>query len=223
MKTIKIDSYEIKKSRSGHDVPVINGVHLHSVYNPIKEAASMVAKNKELLEKKKDVLVLGLGFAYHVEEILRILKEGHGDNLQIVVIEPNKDVYKDARFATCLKHPNIKIYFGDYVESYFSDLNLVTFLASRPAVIAHPASFNLYSKFFQNFLTYKAPTNIYSVSSFIDSTFLKQYLLQYEQCADINSMVNEQIENKGSYNENYDFLLMAFDRMVSPQQTKSEA
>jgi hypothetical protein len=39
--------YEIKTSRNGLTVPVVNGIHLHSIYNPIKEAEAFATSFKE--------------------------------------------------------------------------------------------------------------------------------------------------------------------------------
>ena len=55
-----ITSYEIKHSRTEQKVPIVNGVHLHSIYNPDKEAESLLNAQIENLKNKNEVLILGL-------------------------------------------------------------------------------------------------------------------------------------------------------------------
>ena len=91
----KIQSYEVKNSRTDQKVPVVNGVHLHSIYNPFKEAQALVEKYADQLTHKNEVLILGLGFAYHVNEIINYMTRVHGDNFRIVIVEPNAQIYHD--------------------------------------------------------------------------------------------------------------------------------
>ena len=49
------NTIEIKESKTGLPIPVVNGVHLHSSYNPTKEAESFVEKfNIESISPNKD-------------------------------------------------------------------------------------------------------------------------------------------------------------------------
>ena len=59
MEEFKFESFKVKSSKSGHIIPVVNGVHLHSTYDPIKEAKSMVEKYYKNFKENKNVLVFG--------------------------------------------------------------------------------------------------------------------------------------------------------------------
>ncbi len=65
-------------------------VFLHSKYDPGKEAAQLVGR--KALKPGDMVLVLGFGLGYHVAEVLRVI----GDNAKVVVIEPNKEIFREA-------------------------------------------------------------------------------------------------------------------------------
>ncbi|MEI8346869.1 MAG: hypothetical protein WCG27_05350, partial [Pseudomonadota bacterium] len=68
MNTLPVSTFEIKYSKTNHPIPVINGVHLHSVYNPIKEAETFISKQEKILKEKNHILFLGLGFGHHIDQ-----------------------------------------------------------------------------------------------------------------------------------------------------------
>ena len=68
---------EVKKSKVETPVPVVDGIHLHSIYNPAKEAETFIGKYNENLSKQNSVLVLGLGFGYHVWQLESELRKHH--------------------------------------------------------------------------------------------------------------------------------------------------
>lgn len=147
---------KIQTSRSGHPVPQLDEIYLHSVYNPIKEAASFADSQMELIKRKPNILILGLGFGYHIQEIISLQKVRF-NNHKIVVIEPNKELvqmYKE-HF-----HPNFEIYCYDTVAQYFEDINFTNYLTLKPTIIKHDPSFNTNKDFYVNFLTYRAPNKI---------------------------------------------------------------
>ena len=62
----------LEVARNGSPVPTINGIYLHSIYDPEKEADAFVETYERQLTQKNHVLILGLGFGYHVEKISRV-------------------------------------------------------------------------------------------------------------------------------------------------------
>ncbi len=52
----QICSYEVKDSKTNLKIPVVNGVHLHSVYDPINEAKLFAEKNEKIIYSKKNML-----------------------------------------------------------------------------------------------------------------------------------------------------------------------
>ncbi len=63
------ENVKVIQSKSGHAIPQLNSISLHSSYRPVQEAEKLVAEFSEL--PHKPTVVMGLGFGYHVLELLR--------------------------------------------------------------------------------------------------------------------------------------------------------
>ncbi len=211
---IDVHSYEIKTAKTDFKVPVVNEVHLHSVYNPIKEATTLINKHADVLKAKTDVLIFGLGFGYHVVEAISFLKEHHGDDFRIIVIDPNNDVVNDCLKIHNFDPKNVIIYSGEQIESLYSDVNLVSFLIDKPAVIPHPASFNLYGDYFKSFLTYKAKKQTATICNNIQSEILREYIFTKSEEENLELMIDEQVQTKRHIDNDLDFLMLAFNHMT---------
>jgi hypothetical protein len=213
MTLIKTISYEVKISRNEEKIPVVNGVHLHSIYNPFKEAEGLVAAQAEALRNKKEILVLGLGFGYHVNTITDKLTQLYDDDFRVVVIEPNSQVYDDCIALNLLKKKNVLVYSGFNSNKLYSDLNLIHFLLRKPAIIAHPPSFNLYQNYFKAFLTFEAPRHIKEIIEFITSPEIKKYLSTFPPESELEEILFKEIPAKKQL-EQIDFLTMALVEMT---------
>ncbi len=217
----KITSYEVRTSRTEQKVPVVNGVHLHSIYNPFKEAETLVESQLENLKNKNEVLVLGLGFAYHVNAIIEKLAQYHGDNFKVIVIEPSLQVYDDCIAFDLLNKKNVLIYSGFTSNELYSDLDLVHFLLRKPAMIAHPPSFNLYQYYFKTILTFEAPKSISGIMNFVESPEIKKYLHRFDQETTLEEALYNQVSKQSQFDE-ADFLAMALVEMTKNSQPKSQ-
>ncbi len=80
------DSLVVEQSKDGFPVPKINDVYLHSAYRPLEEAKKSVHIG-ELAEDRR-IVVLGLGFGYHVHELLM------QTDRTITVIEPSLQLFR---------------------------------------------------------------------------------------------------------------------------------
>ena len=208
-----ISSYEIKLSRTEHKVPVVNGVHLHSIYNPLKEAENLVDANIEILNDKNEVLILGLGFGYHVNYIIERLTKIHEKNFKIIVIEPNNQVHQDCLLLELLNKKNVLVYSGFSAHELYSDIDLIHFLLNKPAVIAHPASFNLYQLYFKKFLTFEAPVKLNEIINFTEDPEVKKYLNKFDTSLTFDEAFYNQLPKKSQF-ESMDFLAMALAEMT---------
>jgi len=214
MNLVHIENYEIKTSRTEQKIPVVNGVHLHSIYNPFKEAEALIEKNLSSLESKREVLVLGLGFAYHINELIETMTKLHGDNnFRIVVIEPNIQVYNDCIELDLLNKKNVIVYAGFTSPELYSDSDLVHFLLKKPTVIAHPPSFNLYQLYFKEVLSFVAPSKIGESIQFLNNSEVKEYLRNFNQEMTFKEISSTSIAEKHKFEE-MDFLAMALNEMT---------
>lgn len=216
-----ISSYEIKTSRTEQKVPVVNGVHLHSIYNPFKEAENFVNGNLETLRSKNEVLILGLGFGYHVNYTIEKLTEIHGNNFRVIVIEPNHQVHQDCLELDLLNKKNVLVYSGFTANELYRDLDLIHFLLRKPAMLAHPASFNLYQVYFKNFLTFEAPTTLEDIVKFTEVREVKNYLKLFNGSSTFEDALYSELPKKESFNS-MDFLAMALVEMTKGSREKSE-
>lgn len=221
MQTVNVRSYEIKNARNKEKIPVVNGVHLHSSYDPNKEAATFIERHTDTLKTKNEVLVLGLGFAYHVNEIARILAENHGKKFKIVVIEPNNETYQDCIKEGLLKTQNVIVYTGTEAKDFYAHQDLSQFLLRGPAVIAHPSSFNLYQQFFKSFLAYEAPKAIGKMNTSASPTEIQEYLASCPQESTLDQAA-EVAFNKNIKLKELDFLLLALRGMTSRMSKENQ-
>lgn len=169
-------SISIKTSRNGQIVPVISGIHMHSMYDPLKEASDFALSFENILLKKNNILVLGLGYGYHIAELIKKLKQTHS-KYQVIVIEPNSrlvKLFKDNQ----IEQLNFKIYSMD-IETLYKNKEFIHFLSQKPAIIKHDPSYHLNNIYFKKLLTYKADQQIFSYIDEIENKDIKEYLSNY--------------------------------------------
>lgn len=210
--SLKITNYEVKTSRNSMKVPVVNDVHLHSIYNPTKEAQALISNYDTNIENTRNVLVFGLGFAYHIYELARKLESYHGNNYQIIVIEPNERVFKDCVENNLFPNKNIKVFTGVDLHKTYSDISLVKFLIKKPLIIQHPPSFNLYINFFRSFLDYTSPTDLKNLSTHISNVKLSNHLAEQEALS-MNEYISNTLLQKTSLSGEFDHLILAYSHL----------
>ncbi|MGB0454369.1 MAG: hypothetical protein ACPGJV_11725 [Bacteriovoracaceae bacterium] len=150
----------VEHSKSNHKTIKVNGIYIHSRYNPVKEAKSFATASFD--ENASGYLVLGSGLGYHIDELQSLLEEAGQTHKRIFVIEPNADVFELADtyfdFTTSMKN---RFYTDIEFDELFFNEEFVSFLAMKPKILIHPASYNANKAFFESFLTYKCK-NSYS-------------------------------------------------------------
>jgi hypothetical protein len=210
---------EIKISKTDLPVPVINHVHLHSIYNPEREAEGFISANENVFAKSSKVLVFGLGFGYHLAKLEQRLKSLYPNNYEIFVIEPNRDLYekwKDMR--PTMFSPRTRVVCYDTVKDFYKDLELVEFMSEKPAILPHQASFQLNETFYRSFMSYHYPSALNESLSFIQSEDFKEYLMM----ADTKMTTDEffQQTREKTFLQGYDFLTMALSEMVTTEKSR---
>ncbi len=152
---------EFKIAKSGHLVPVVDQIFLHSIYDPIKEAEVFVESHVTEIENNPCVLILGLGFAYHALQTMEKLKEIHGVKAQLMVIEANQHLVE--RFISYAQDKNVKIGFHIFTgeaETIYSSDRFLDFLLKRPQVLVHRTSFQKDKAYYEKILKYSAAQNM---------------------------------------------------------------
>ncbi len=211
---LEIHSYEIKQSRSNLKVPVVNGVHLHSNYHPVKEAKKIVANIEHDLKENKNLLILGLGFAYHVYEACKILERHHGQDYKVIVIEPNEQTYTECIKNNLFPNKNIEVYATDNVADIYCEKNVVKFLTAKPTILTHAPSFSLYNDYYKAFLDYEACDQIDDYIQLIKSSELKSILYSADTKMNIDSYIEKNIYQVPQLKNRNDFLLLAYEAII---------
>ena len=205
---IEITSYETKESKSGLKIPVVNNIHLHSTYDPQKESDSFLNQHIDSFKKKSNILVLGLGYGYHIQRIVKYFIE-HKRPLHIAVIEPNHQVMNDCLRLNPMDLQDVKIHCHSSVDKLFCLKDLMAFLLKKPVILPHTPSFNLYRKFFTKFLTYKCQQHLKDTINTLNNKEVKNYLKKYNQNLSLMDCF-ENIKKEQQFHQNLDWALAAF-------------
>lgn len=212
--------YELTTSRNGLTVPVINGIHLHSIYNPSKEAEAFAKGHQESIEKKSNILVLGLGFGYHIEEIAKIAYKAHSD-YNICVIEPNQKLVEDFKTKRSFEDSRITIINEPNTDALYEIKSFIDFLIHRPCIIKHDASFNLEKKYFKKLLTHTASDQISDYLHLIEESSYVDYLGTFRE-ETFEQLVDGIISN-GRVNNKKDFAMLALMTMLNDMKVNNQA
>jgi hypothetical protein len=195
---------EFRISKTGHLVPIVNQVFLHSIYDPIKEAEVFVESNISEIENNPVHLILGLGFGYHAFKTLEKLKSIHGNNAKVIVIEANQSLVE--KFINYANDKNItvefNIYTGEIDKIYASD-TVLNFLLRRPQVLVHRASFQKDKEYYQRFLQFNAKQSISSYWSLLRPG-AREYLAELADSEkSIEELAKNAAENKQFKSQDY--------------------
>ena len=211
MEGFQLKTFEVKTSKSGLSVPVLNGIHLHSTYNPLKEAQTLISKHLDAIKTNNKVLIFGLGYGYHVEVLLKLMKRYHR-NYEVYVIEPVYKLFEGCKKLKRIKDNNVSIYAGHKVDKLYSDYNLVEFLSLKPTIIAHPATMNLHPKYFKDFMTFEASDYLVNISNITENNETKRSFEKYNPTCLYDEFVSDLNKKKGNFIKS-DYLLLALEEM----------
>lgn len=215
-----IKKYELKVSKTGLKVPVVNDVHLHSIYDPEREAAIFIEAQREIIAKKNEFLVLGLGFGYHVSELVKTLRDSKKP-FRIVVIEPNIKVAEDCLAESIVNTNDVYVAYGKTAQEFYSNKDLIHFLLKKPAVINHAASFNLYTDYFRELLSFEADQSLESCSQQTDFDELKDYFSKLDSTMSLWDNIKT-ISEENTLCSDLDFLMLAFKNMTEKSNALTE-
>lgn len=148
----------IAESKSKELVPVLRGTPLHSLHNPRREAEVFANNHLAQLSRSPNVLVLGLGFGYHIEEMAKVLRLKH-KHCRIVVVEAHAELVR--LWQSYQKNPeSLEVFTHQSAIALYQDRELCRFLLQKPVVVIHPASFEAAKPFYQSFLQRRAATKV---------------------------------------------------------------
>jgi hypothetical protein len=149
-------SFAIKlhTTKSKDIVPIVNDVPVHSLLNPVREAEVFATNFMSQLSTNPNVLILGLGFGYHVEEIERLLNLKH-KVYQISVIEGISDLALSCQSYRHL-NPKISVFSNPNPEDIFFNQEFCEFLLKKPTLVMHPVLYKLNETYYRKILSRRA-------------------------------------------------------------------
>lgn len=142
-KTCKV---EVEHSKGGRPIPVVNGKFLHSRYDPEAEAVKWAAEQLAKKPKARIVVVLGMGFAYH----LQALRDAAGRDVTLVVFEPLSEIVSAYARVVAKNIENTRLWPSpspqDVVDAVAevltpSLINQVLVLGHPPSIESDPAGY----------------------------------------------------------------------------------
>lgn len=152
-------SVRVENSKTNKPVPIVDDIYLHSIFDPEKEAKAFANNNIEHIKVHQNFIVLGLGFAYHIREIINLAKVYHSQ-FNIIVIEPNKELISTYRENGNQSKEDFEIVTHENIEDYYFDSRLIKAMLNKPKIFRLDTAFNLDLNFYKSFLTYKVNKNL---------------------------------------------------------------
>jgi hypothetical protein len=168
MTIINKSNYDIKKSKSGHFIPVKDGVFLHSNYNPETEAKKFISENINKIENNSNFIVFGLGFGYHIFELQK-----QESVKSILVIEPDQHIvnlYVKNRIHSRL---NAQIICKS-IDELYRDNFFLNFLLKSPSILVHKTSYSFDRSYYDEILKYRVTNKKINKDHFTDD--FKEFL-----------------------------------------------
>lgn len=147
-------SIRLQATKSKHIVPIVNDIPIHSLLNPIREAEVFASNYMSQVSSNPNVLILGLGFAYHIDELEKLLSIKH-KNFKIYVIEGIADLAKSCLSYRTLSS-KIKVFHPKNPLDLFFNEAFCSFLLSKPTIIMHPSLYKLNDAYYKSILTHRA-------------------------------------------------------------------
>ncbi len=131
-------------------MPVVNGKSLHSRYDPAAEARKLVADKIAQKPSARIALVLGMGFAYHIEA----LREALPPSASITVFEPLSEIVSSYASAVGKNIDNVRLWPSPTPQDVVDAVAGVVSpsLINQVLIFAHPPSVELDPPAYQSIL-----------------------------------------------------------------------
>lgn len=197
----------------------VGDIHLHSPYDPLKEAQSFISEIEKNKGLKRDCFVFGSGLGHHLNVLENKLQAKFLENYSLICIEPIKEIYTSLEESKVLNESSlVKVIHHSDVRDYFDDSVILNQLKKNPTLIIHPASYQISKDFFNSFLQFSYPRTLNSCKQWIESEELYQALAR--SAGDSKLTIDESLSKvKSKFNcEGMDFLLLTLNEMVSGSQ-----
>lgn len=201
---------QIKTSKSGHLIPVINQIFLHSEYDPIREAKKFADDHESLIFKNSHLIVYGLGFGYHLVELIDRLIKVHGMSAKITVVEPYEDLVTAFQENSFPFSKLISIYCTKDINQLFKQADFIEAISSKPPILKHPQSYMLSKDFFDQIGNYQTPQDLKTTRIYLKDFSVRRELGHYSQQSNLHQIFRE----NNCHDKWIDHLIAAFGEVA---------
>jgi hypothetical protein len=162
-------SHRFEESKSGHLVPVVDGVYMHSMLDPTKEARSLAEQYVEEIEKNPVALIMGIGLGYHVHAIFESYKSlyENNDNWELYVVEADSRNVMSYMEIQAGLYPEIskriKVFCSPVNELYQNPF-FIEILLKKPLIIPHRPSYQKNLEYYHSVLKYKRDNRVSAIA-----------------------------------------------------------
>lgn len=125
---------EVVKTPDGLEVFRFEGRLLASRFDPRGEAKQWLDARTEFIDRVKTIFVLGLGCAYHVEEILERTQA------RVVVLEPCLEIIEATSRRAYALNPRVRIERVESLRALRANVSVREGLKTSFVVLTHPSS-----------------------------------------------------------------------------------
>lgn len=172
---------QVIQSKSGHPIPVFNQIYLHSEYDPVKEAKKFADEYDGIIAKNSHLIVYGLGFAYHLTELVNRLIACHGAKARITVVEPNQDLIESFQEHNFPLSKIVSIFSTKDITQLFKQEDFIAAISQKPAVIKHPQSYSIHHTFFDALENFQISQDLKSTRTSLKDFSVRKELGRYSQ------------------------------------------
>ncbi len=154
----------------------INGITVHSAYNPVSEGKKWAESAMEKITgKPESVIIFGLGFGYHIKALVELLRETYG--VKITVVEPSAESFdyikENIEISDFLEKNGINVFVPDAESLDAQKIIEKLEMKDRGALFFELASYkNIFPKTYD--LIYKS----YNISQFFSPPAFKVLIVQ---------------------------------------------
>jgi len=166
-------TYRFEESKSGHMIPVVDGVYMHSMLDPIKESLSMAEQYSDDIQKNPIGLILGIGHGYHVHALHESFRIFHEDRqkweLYVIESDPRNVMsymeYQAKHYPEISK--KIKVFCLPVNQLYQNNFFL-ELLLKKPLIIPHRPSYQKNIDYYHSVLKFKRNNRIDAIAPLLN-------------------------------------------------------
>ncbi|MBC7087082.1 MAG: motility associated factor glycosyltransferase family protein [Tissierellales bacterium] len=183
--------------------------YIHSKYDPLKEAQSIIKKNENNLEKSKIIIFFGTGLGYHIELILRAYPD-----IRAYIYEPNSEVLYYFLKERSFSESQLKRFRNIFIDrdSFLREIeNIIRLNRDSLTILELPSYKSFYPDEYQFFIeTIRSSIKNRRSNIITEYSFQKRWIINsMKNFKHVLNTPNVIVENKGRFKDKPAILVAA--------------